>query len=120
MNAYFYELAGIYSVSRASQMEILSKMTILRSAVALVLASSPFMLAAQTPVPAKGQTAPGSSGPLIVDVHSSPYRATISYSTNISLHRFDIRDATVLDLIISAYRPEDQAVIGGPSWTDCT
>jgi uncharacterized protein (TIGR03435 family) len=93
-------------------------MKILRLAAAFLLASSASMLLAQTLVPAKDQTPPGSSWPLIVDVHSSPYRSTISYSTNINPHRFDIRDATVLDMIISAYRPEDQTVIGGPSWID--
>jgi len=92
-------------------------MTILRLSVALLLASSASMSLAQTPVPAKEQ-APGSAEPLIVDVHSSPYRSSIFYRANIGDRRFDMRDATLLDMITLAYKREDDAVIGGPSWID--
>jgi uncharacterized protein (TIGR03435 family) len=92
-------------------------MNILRLSVALLLASSASMSLAQTPVPAKEQ-APGSAEPLIVDVHSSPYRSSIFYRANIGDRRFDMRDATLLDMITLAYKREDDAVIGGPSWID--
>jgi uncharacterized protein (TIGR03435 family) len=100
-------------------------MKILRFAVALLLASTASMLLAQTPVPAKDQAAPGSAGPLIVDVHPSPYlstnfyayRSTFYYNNiNIGDGRFDMRDATLLDLISLAYDREGDAILGGPSW----
>jgi uncharacterized protein (TIGR03435 family) len=91
-------------------------MEILRVAVALLLASSASMLLAQTPVPAKGQASPVSTEPLIADVHPSPYRSTISSSTNIGDQRFDMRDATLLDIISAAYHRQDNDILGGPSW----
>jgi len=91
-------------------------MKILRFAVALLLASSASMLIAQTPGPAKDQASPVSTGPLIVDVHPSPYRSTISSSTNIGDQRFDVRDATLLDIISAAYNRQDNEILGGPSW----
>ena len=102
-------------------------MKILRLAAALLLASSASMLLAQTPAPAKDQAPPASTGPLVVDVHPSPYRSTISginagdvriSSTNIGDQRFDMHDATLLHMITLAYNREGDAVIGGPSWID--
>jgi uncharacterized protein (TIGR03435 family) len=71
----------------------------------------------QTNAPAK-MPAAAPSEPLIVDVHSSPYRAVIWYRTNIGDQRFDMRDATPLDMISMAFDREDQAILGGPSWID--
>ena len=73
--------------------------------------------------PLQAQTAakdalPPAAGPLIVDVHPSPYRATIFYRMNLGHQRFDMRDATLLDLIVFAYGREPAAILGGPSWID--
>lgn len=40
------------------------------------------------------------------------------YRLNISNQRFDLRDATILDLIALAYKREDQAILDGPTWLD--
>ena len=93
-------------------------MKILRLAAAALLVSSTFTLFAQTAAPAKDPAPPASAEPLIVDVHPSPYRAVIWYRTNIGNQRFDMRDASILDLISLAYDRENSAVLGGPSWID--
>ena len=93
-------------------------MKILRLAVALLLAPFASMLLAQTPAPAKDSAPPASTEPLIVDVHPSPYRAVIWYRTNIGNQRFDMRDASILDMVSLAYDRENGAVLGGPSWID--
>jgi uncharacterized protein (TIGR03435 family) len=87
-------------------------------AVALLLVSYAATLLAQPPAPPKDTSPPAATEPLIVDVHSSPYRPTIYYRTNLRDQRFDMRDATVLDLIALAYTREDQAILGGPGWID--
>jgi len=91
-------------------------MMILRIAVAHLLVSSASMLLAQTMVPAKNQAPPSSNEPFIADVHPSPYRSTINYSINIGDQRFDMRDATLLDMISAAYKPQDNIILGDPSW----
>jgi hypothetical protein len=84
--------------------------------VVLLLLPSASMIPAQTPVPAKNQAAPATaSGPLIVDVHPAPFRNTIRFNTNISNQRFDMRDATLLDLIGMAWSRRTDTVLGGPS-----
>jgi uncharacterized protein (TIGR03435 family) len=100
-----------------------SLMKIVRLAFALLLAPCPSPLRAQTPAPAEAP--PPSTEPLIVDVHPSPYRPTIDYSTNISPQRFEIRHATLFDLIEFAYNlgeqdddRENPAIVGGPTWID--
>jgi hypothetical protein len=75
-------------------------MKLLRPAVALLLASSASILFAQTPSPAKDAPPPASTEPQIVDVRPSPYRAVIWYRTNIGNQRFDMRDASILDMVI--------------------
>jgi uncharacterized protein (TIGR03435 family) len=67
---------------------------------------------------AQDATQRSSTEPLIVDVHTSPYRSSISYRANIGDQRFDMRDATILNMITLAYNRESDAVIGGPSWID--
>jgi uncharacterized protein (TIGR03435 family) len=69
--------------------------------------------------------APASPEPLIVDVHPSPYRPSIVYTTNISTHRFDMRHTTILDMIEVAFGlgeqdddRENAAIVGGPTWID--
>ena len=63
------------------------------------------MVFAQTPVPAKGTAVPEAARSYLVDVHPSPYRVGIYYRTNISDQRF-------------AYKREDSAILGGPTWID--
>jgi uncharacterized protein (TIGR03435 family) len=42
----------------------------------------------------------------------------IWYRTNIGNQRFDMRDASILDMISLAYDRENGAVLGGPTWID--
>jgi uncharacterized protein (TIGR03435 family) len=91
-------------------------MNILTIAVAVILA--PGLLSAKhiaQPTPAE---------PLVADVHPSPYRASITYTLNLDRQRFDMRNATIVNMIGFAHgRPdddgrEDPAIIGGPTWID--
>jgi uncharacterized protein (TIGR03435 family) len=91
-------------------------MKIFRFAVVVLLGSAASVLLAQAPASTKDQAGPNE--PLIVDVHASLYRSTIYSRTNLGMQRLDMRDATILDLITSAYRLEDKAVVGGPPWID--
>lgn len=91
-------------------------MKILCAAAALLLPFSASILLAQKSA---------ASEPLIVDVHTAPYRPRIVYRTNISNQRFDMRHATIFDMIEFAYAlgeqdddRENPAIIGGPSWID--
>jgi uncharacterized protein (TIGR03435 family) len=66
-----------------------------------------------------------SSGPLVADVHVAPYRPKIVYTTNLARQRFDMRNATVFDMIQFAYNLGDQdddrevaTIVGGPTWID--
>jgi uncharacterized protein (TIGR03435 family) len=98
-------------------------MTILRIAVALLLAPSSILLA-QRAVPAKNPAAPTSTGPLVADVHAAPYRPSINYTVNAGHRRIDIRNATLVNLIDFAHGIEDDdgredaSIAGGPSWLD--
>ncbi len=95
-------------------------MTILRIAVALLVASPVSILLAQTPVPVQ----PAPSGPLVADVHASPFRQSINYTVNAGHRRVDIRNATIVNLIDYAHGIEDDdgredaSIVGGPSWLD--
>jgi uncharacterized protein (TIGR03435 family) len=98
-----------------------SAMKINRVAFALFLVSGASILLAQKSVPTKEQAAEL----LIVDVHCSPYRPKIVYRTNITNQRFDMRNATIFDMIEFAYGlgeqdddRENAAIVGGPSWID--
>jgi uncharacterized protein (TIGR03435 family) len=93
-------------------------MKIIRLAAALLLASSASILLAQTPAPAKDEPPPGPVEPFIVDAHPAPYRSTIYYHTNVGNQRFDMRDATLLDIISVAYNHRDETILGGPTWID--
>jgi uncharacterized protein (TIGR03435 family) len=77
-------------------------------------------LLAQTPASVKDATpaATAANEPLIVDVHPSPYRNNINSNTNISDQRFDMRDATLLNIISMAWGRRSDTVLGGPSWID--
>jgi uncharacterized protein (TIGR03435 family) len=104
-------------------MELLMKFVRLALAIISVLCAS--MALAQIAVPAKDPVPQVSTGPLIVDVHHAPYHRGIVYTTNISPQRFDMRHATVFDMIELAYNlgeqdddRENAAIVGGPSWID--
>jgi uncharacterized protein (TIGR03435 family) len=81
------------------------------------------MLLAQTPIPSKDQP-PAPAEPLIADVHVSPYRPSIDYTVNLSRQRFDMRNASIVNMIDFVHgRPdddgrEDNAIVGGPTWID--
>jgi uncharacterized protein (TIGR03435 family) len=99
-------------------------MKTLHIAAALLLAPASILLA-QTSFPAKDAAPPASAEPLVVDVHSAPYRPKIVYKTNISNQRFDMRNATIFDMIEFAYGlgeqdddRENAAIVGGPTWID--
>lgn len=79
-----------------------------------------------TQTPGARKTAPAASTePLIADVHPAPYRPKIVYTTNVSRQRFDMRNATILDMIGFAFNlgeqdddRENAAIVGGPTWID--
>lgn len=99
---------------------MLRTLKIVRSAISFLILSSTPVLFTQTPASATSQGQPVSAEPLIVDVHPSPYRPTVDYRTNVSDQRFDMRDATMLDLISFAYklRRDESDILGGPTWID--
>ena len=57
-------------------------------------------------------------------MHASPYRASLTYTLNISHQRFDMRNATIVNMIdFVRGQPdddgrEDNAIVGGPTWID--
>ncbi len=61
---------------------------------------------------------------LVVDVHAAPYRPSINVTFNIGRQRFDIRNATIVNLIDFAHGwddddgREDVRIVGGPAWLD--
>jgi uncharacterized protein (TIGR03435 family) len=87
-------------------------------AFALLLASFVPQLLAQAPATAKDAPPPAATGPLIVDVIASPYRGQIYNNSNLGHGRFDMKNATVLDLVTRAFDKYDYAVLGGPTWID--
>lgn len=97
-------------------------MTIPRIAVALLLASSAYLLLAQGHAKNPAQAAP--SEPLAADVHTAPYRPSINYTVTAGHRRVDIRNATLVNLIDYANGIEDDdgredaSIVGGPSWLD--
>jgi uncharacterized protein (TIGR03435 family) len=99
-------------------------MTILRTAVALLLASPASILLAQRPAPAINTAQAAPSGPLVADVHAAPYRPSIDYTVSGGHGRVDIRNATLVNLIDFAHGIEDDdgredaSIAGGPSWLD--
>ena len=106
-------------------------MTILRISAVLLLASSASVLLPQRPAPqrnpaplATSPAPPAPSGPLVADVHASPYRPSINYTVTAGHGRVDIRNATLVNLIDYAHGIEDDdgredvSIVGGPSWLD--
>ena len=58
------------------------------------------------------------TGPLVVDAHAAPYRGNIYPQTNLGHGRFDMKNASILDLVTFAFDKYDYAVLGGPTWID--
>src|ERR1035437_1593900 len=88
--------------------------------VAACLASFACASFAQTTAPAKDPVPPAATEPIVVDVHRAPYRTGIYTTSNISNQRYDLRNATMLDLIAIAYDRErdDATILGGPTWIE--
>ena len=100
-------------------------MKITQIGFAFLFISASSMLPAQAPPLLKEPASATATEPLIVDVHSSPYRRSIIFHTNVSPQRFDMRGATVFEMIEFAYNlgeqdddRENSAIIGGPTWID--
>jgi uncharacterized protein (TIGR03435 family) len=95
-------------------------MKIIRRAFPLVLVfCSSVLLAQASASPAtKDQVSAPDTGPLIVDVKPAPYRGQIYDSVNLGHGRFDMKNASILDLITWAFNKYDYAVLGGPTWID--
>jgi uncharacterized protein (TIGR03435 family) len=90
---------------------------------AVLFAFFPSLLLAQTSGTAPAAkdaptTAAAAAGPVVADIKPAPYRAKIYYSQNLGHHRFDMRDATILDLIAFAYDRRDDTILGGPTWIE--
>jgi len=85
-------------------------------ATALLLGSTVSIVLTQTPASAMSQETSGSTEPQVVEVHASAYRPKLDASTNISNQRFDMRDATLLDMITLAWGRREETVLGGPPW----
>jgi uncharacterized protein (TIGR03435 family) len=73
--------------------------------------------ASASPAPKDPASAPD-TGPLIVDVTPSPYRGQIYDNVNLGHGRFDMKNASILDLVTWAFNKYDYAVLGGPTWID--
>ena len=67
---------------------------------------------------AKDPASAPDTGPLIVDVTPAPYRGQIYDNVNLGHGRFDMKNASVLDLVTWAFNKYDYAVLGGPTWID--
>jgi uncharacterized protein (TIGR03435 family) len=93
-------------------------MKIIRRAFPLLFAFCSPLLFAQAPAAQKDPASPPDTGPLIVDAHPAPYRAMIYPQTNLGHGRFDMKNASVLDLVTFAFDKYDYAVLGGPTWID--
>jgi len=83
-------------------------------------AKAPALSSAKTAAPttnaASAPTTP--AGPLIADVHASPYRGLAYDRPNLRNQRFDLRDATLLDIIALAYDRDNTTILGGPTWLE--
>jgi uncharacterized protein (TIGR03435 family) len=54
----------------------------------------------------------------VADVHPSPHKPNPSMTAFVQSGRFQVRTATMLDLISNAYGIEADKVLGGPAWLD--
>jgi uncharacterized protein (TIGR03435 family) len=98
-------------------------MKIASHVLALLAFSGSVSLLAQAPAAKASPPAP--DGPLIADVHAGPYYPKIVWKLNAGKQRFDMRNATVFEMIDFAFGlgeqdddREDAAIVGGPAWID--
>jgi uncharacterized protein (TIGR03435 family) len=54
----------------------------------------------------------------LADVHASPRSTTVAMRTSSRAGRYEIRNATMVDLIRTAYTVDADKVLGGPSWLE--
>src|SRR5512147_372499 len=54
----------------------------------------------------------------LADVHASPRSTTPAMRVSTRAQRYEIRNATMLDLIRTAYTLDADNVLGGPSWLE--
>jgi len=54
----------------------------------------------------------------VADVHVSPRAANPLFRTSLHGERYEVRNATMLDLIRTAYSFDADKVSGGPSWLE--
>ena len=54
----------------------------------------------------------------IADVHSSPGAAALPFRVFSSSGRYEIHNATMVDLIRTAYTVDEYKILGGPSWIE--
>ena len=74
------------------------------------------MLAGILSLQASGQSTDGTFE--IADVHSSPRSTTSVMRSAVRIGRYEIRNATMLDLIRTAYGLDGDKILGGPAWLD--
>lgn len=74
------------------------------------------MLAGILSLQAAGQSTDGTFE--IADVHTSPRSTTSVMRSSVRLGRYEIRNATMLDLIRTAYGLDGDKILGGPAWLD--
>jgi uncharacterized protein (TIGR03435 family) len=93
-------------------------MKIIRRALGSSLVFCCSLLPAQAPSTQKDAAPAADAGPLIVDVKPAPYRGQIYDNVNLGHGRFDMKNASILDLVTWAFDKYDYAVLGGPTWID--
>src|SRR5215510_181291 len=54
----------------------------------------------------------------IADVHASPRSANTVFRTSFRSQRYEVHNATMVDLIRTAYSVDPEKVFGGPSWLE--
>lgn len=54
----------------------------------------------------------------VADVHTSPSSANAFFRTSFHNGRYEVRNASMLDLIAAAYSSDPLKVVGGPSWLE--
>jgi uncharacterized protein (TIGR03435 family) len=65
-----------------------------------------------------GQAADSQPAFVIADVHASPRTTTPAMRASFRAGRYEIRNATMVDLIRTAYAVDADKILGGPSWLE--
>jgi uncharacterized protein (TIGR03435 family) len=69
-------------------------------------------------VVASGQSTAPPPAFVLADVHASPRNTSQGMRVSLRAGRYDVRNATMLDLVRTAYTIDAENVLGGPSWLD--